>query len=208
MPERLLVLRCIPKYPLCLCLRLPRLQPPSQLPNLHVRPAFCCRYDAFHKPLLKQLSIHLMPQQGCVPVCNCEQRLRVLGHEAVDLLVGQAEGVAGRGEIRELLVKRLECEHRGTESSGRLEQLLAYVSYFGFDRGNPQRCSRNSRFRSNQVTCLGVLSTKILQCVVFRRQQAVPTRRLHLELVAAHYTTGLKHGLVGAEEVQACEGRG
>ena len=44
--------------------------------------------------------------------------------------------------------------------------------------------------------------------MVFGRQQPVSAGRLHLELVAAHYTTSLQHGLVGAQEVQASEGRG
>ena len=65
--------------------------------------------------------------------------MRLLGEEAVDVLVGLGEGRAGLREVGELLVQGLEGEHRGTESSGRLEQQLTYVSYFEFGGGHPQR---------------------------------------------------------------------
>ena len=123
----------LPCYLRCQCLRLPHLQPPPQLPDPHFRPA--CRHHGLHEPLPKRLP----PHQGCLPVRDAEEGVRLLGEEAVDVLVGLGKGRAGLREVGELLVQGLEGEHRGTESSGRLEQLLAYVSYFGFGGGHPQR---------------------------------------------------------------------
>lgn len=121
------------------CLRLPHLHPPPQLASPHLHPArSTCRHHGLHEPLLKQnLTLH----QGCLPVRDAEEGVRLLDQLAVGVLVGLREGDARLSEVRELLIQRLEGEHRGTESSGRLEELLAYVSYFGFGRGHPQRCT-------------------------------------------------------------------
>ena len=100
----MLLLSRLTKYPPCLCLWQPHLQPPPQLSNLDLRTAPTRRRYAINEPLLKQLPIHLGPHQGCLPVRDGEQGVRVLGQEAVGVLVGLAEGGAGRSEVGELLV--------------------------------------------------------------------------------------------------------
>jgi len=74
---------------------------------------------------MKRMPAH----QGCVPVRDAEEGVRLMGQEAVGVLVGLREGSARVREVRELLVQGLEGEHRGTKGSGRLKQQLAYVSY-------------------------------------------------------------------------------